>query len=182
MRLLTIAFIGLSCLCFLLIGSANAVERSPSFTYKGFVGGFLSFNSNEAMPSDTLKSGASHFRANGNIHFNLSKKARLNLNFQQKTTQDYQAKTHMVFSDVRLQLDYEFIQNLFYQAFVNYSSYNHHNFTKDSEGLGAGTGLHYRLNPKLSLSSDYQFQTKENTAFGRQDNAHEIYFRLNKKF
>lgn len=150
--------------------------------YKGFLNGYAgigyatrNYDSAAIEDIDTLKIAA-------DINWNIAKKATLNLALSQAISEDSQITQGMVLSQGRLRLDYKFLHNLFYNAFVDYAFADFQSIRREDDILNLGTGLRYQINDRWSLSGDYDFIARDSSALSADYDKHQFMIRLHTKF
>ena len=150
--------------------------------YKGVLSGYAgagyatrNYDSAQIDDIDTLKIAA-------DINWNVTKKATLNLALRRAITEDSQITQGAVLSQGRLQLDYEFLHNLFYNAFVDYAFADFQSSTREDDILNLGTGLRYNINPRWSVSGDYDYISRDSTVLSADYDKHQFMVRLHTRF
>jgi hypothetical protein len=158
------------------------VMAGLQFAFKGFVQGFFAAGYENRSYRDSRNDDIGNLKLASNLGWNINKKATLNLGLHRFSTEDPGTLSGKVVTEARLNLDYNVLHNLFFNAFINfsYSDYSHYAAQKDY--LSAGTGLRYRLDDKMSLSGDYNFVGKDSTLLGLDEDRHEFLLKLHSKF
>ena len=150
--------------------------------YKGIINGYMGvgyaardYDSAQISDIDALKIAA-------DINWNIAKKATLNLALSRVIAEDSQITQGMVLSQGRLRLDYKFLHNLFYNAFVDYAFADFESSNREDDILNLGTGLRYQINPRWSISGDYDFIARDSSALSADYDKHQFMVRLHTRF
>lgn len=147
--------------------------------YKGLVEGYLGLGYAERdYESDQIEDVKSA-RVAGNIAWNVSKKATLSLGLRRQISEDNEILSGIVLSQARLSLDYEFLHNLFFEAFADKALADFRESSREDDIFSLGTGIRYTLNPKYSFSGHYDYQTRDSNAPGLDFNNHKFMVRFN---
>lgn len=146
--------------------------------YKGLVEGFFAIGYGLREYEDNRLDDIDTFRVASNISWNVTKKATLNLGLRRAITEDNQIVQGIVLSQGKLRLDYEFLHNLYYNAYVDYAFADFQQSPREDDIFSAGTGLRYVINPRFSVSGDYSFKGRDTTAFGLDYDRHQFIVRL----
>ena len=163
--------------------SRNAgIMTGLQFVYKGFIEGFLGVGYEKRSYRNDKVEDIANLKMSSELGLNLSQKAKLKLGFERFSTEDRQTLQGKVVNRSRIQIDYNFLHNLFFNAFINYSYDNYRNFSRDRDYLSAGTGLRYEMDSGMTLSGDYNFEGKDSRAFSRDEDSHEFLLKLNTRF
>lgn len=149
------------------------------FVYKGLVEGYLGAGYSEKDYKDNAIDDVSSSRVAGNISWNVSKKATLKLALRRKIAEDNQILAAAILSQGRLEFDYEFLHNLFFDAFVDRALANFQDSDREDNLLSVGTGLRYIINPRYSVSGHYNFKARESNLPGLDYDRHQFMVRLN---
>lgn len=150
--------------------------------YKGLLEGYLGIGYGERDYDDNSIEDIDSFRVSSNINWNVTKKATLNLGLRRAITEDNQVLQGMILSQGHLQLDYEFLHNLFYNAFLDYSLADFQGSSREDDIFATGTGLRYVLSPRFSLSGEYDFKSRDSSALGLDFDRHQFMVRLHTRF
>lgn len=149
------------------------------FAYKGLVEGYLGAGYGSRKYKSNQIDDVSSARIAGNISWNLGKKATLNLALRREIAEDNQVLAAAVLSQGRLKLDYEFLHNLFFDAFVDKALADFQESSREDEIFSIGTGLRYVINPRYSVSGHYDFKARESSIPGLDFDRHQLMVRLN---
>ena len=93
--------------------------------------------------------------------------------------EDNEVLSGIVLTQGRLELDYEFMHNLFFNAFADKALADFSQSTREDDILSLGTGLRYILNPRYSVSGHYDFQERASNAPGLDYDRHQVMIRFN---
>lgn len=149
--------------------------------FKGLVEGYFGMGYGMREYDDNRLQDIDTFRVASNISWNVTKKATLNLGLRRAITEDNQIVQGIVLSQGKLQFDYEFLHNLYYNAYVDYAFADFQQSPREDEIFSAGTGLRYVINPRFSLSGDYSFRGRDTTALGLDYDRHQFIVRLHSR-
>lgn len=169
----------------------NGIERDSTnanflagweSAYKGLVEGYLGFGFGVRNYDDPALEDISSSKLSGNINWNITKRATLSLGLKRAITEDNQILQGAILSQGRAKMDYEFLHNLFYNAFIDYSLADFQGSTREDNILSIGTGFRYVLSPRFSVNGDYNFKTRESTASGFDYDRHQFMLSLKTRF
>jgi len=147
--------------------------------YKGLVEGYLGAGfSRRNYDSNAIKD-VSSAKLAANIAWNFNKKATLTLGVRRSIAEDNEVLSGIVLTQGRLELDYEFMHNLFFNAFADKALADFSQSTREDDILSLGTGLRYILNPRYSVSGHYDFQERASNAPGLDYDRHQVMIRFN---
>ena len=172
-------------------GSFSGVERDSShydvkagwkFAYKGLARGFISAGYGQREYDDNGIEDVDAFNIASNIDWNITKKTTLNLTMSRSIAEDNQITQGMILSQGRLKVDFEVLHNLFYSTFLDYALADFQGISREDEIWGFGTGLHYGISPRFSLSGEYEYKTRDSSAFGLDFDRHQFMVRLKTRF
>lgn len=151
-------------------------------SYKGLIEGYLGVGYGERDYDSDLIQDIASFRVASNVSWNVTKRATFSLALRRAITEDNQITQGIILSQGRLSLDYEFLHNLFYNAFVDYAFADFQNSTREDDIFAAGTGLRYVISPRFSLSGEYDVKTRDSSALGLDYDRHQFMVRLHTRF
>lgn len=149
------------------------------FAYKGLVEGYLGAGYGSRNYKSNSIDDVSSARIAGNISWNLGKKATLNLALRREIAEDNQVLAAAILSQGRITLDYEFLHNLFFDAFVDRAFADFQQSSREDDVFSIGTGLRYVLSPRYSVSGHYDFKARESNVPGLDFDRHQLMVRLN---
>lgn len=149
--------------------------------YKGLVEGYLGAGYTSRNYKASSIDDVTSARIAGDISWNVTKKATLNLALRREIAEDNQVLAAAVLSQGRIRLDYEFLHNLFFDAFVDRALADFQESNREDKLLSLGTGLRYMLNPRYSVSGHYDFKARESNVPGLDFDRHQVMVRLNAK-
>lgn len=152
------------------------------FAYKGLVessvgAGFSVRNYDDSSIEDIRSS-----RLAANIGWNLTKKATLSLGLKRAITEDSQILQGAVLTQGRTSFDYEFLHNLYYNAYLDYALADFGGGNREDKIMSIGTGVRYLINPRFSISGDYRFKARDSSAVGIDYDRHQFMMRLHTRF
>ncbi|MEM9469966.1 MAG: outer membrane beta-barrel protein [Pseudomonadota bacterium] len=147
--------------------------------YKGLVEGFLGAGYGDRNYDDNAIDDVSSARIAGNISWNVTKKATLNLALKREIAEDNQVLSAAVLSQGRITLDYEFLNNLFFNAFIDRALADFQESDREDDIFSIGSGIRYVINPRYSLSGHYDFKARESNVPGLDYDRHQFMVRLN---
>ncbi|HPF77831.1 MAG TPA: outer membrane beta-barrel protein [Alphaproteobacteria bacterium] len=150
--------------------------------YKGIIEGTIALGYGERNYDDNALEDIKTSRVATNINWNVTKKATLNLGLERSIKEDNQLLQGLVLTQGRLGLDYEFLHNLFYNAYLNYSYLDFQAGNREDDVFSAGTGLRYMISPRFSVSGDYDFISRDSSALGLDYDRHQFMVRLHTRF
>lgn len=163
--------------------SRNAgIMTGLQFVYKGFIEGFLGMGYEKRSYKDESVESVSNLKLASELGLNIAPKTKLKFGVNRFSTEDRQTLESKIVTQGRIQLDYEFLRNMFATAFVSYSYNGYNNFSREQDYISAGTGLRYQLDSGVSLSGDYNFEGGDSRALGPDDDSHEFLLKLNTRF
>lgn len=169
-------------------GSFSGAERDSKsmsvlagweVAYKGLVEGYLGAGYTKRNYDSNTIDDVSSSKVAGNISWNMSKKATLNLALRREIAEDNQVLSAAVLSQGRIRLDYEFLHNLFFDAFVDRALADFQESSREDDIFSIGTGLRYMINPRYSVSGHYDFKARESNVPGLDYDRHQVMVRLN---
>ena len=149
------------------------------FAYKGLVEGYLGAGYGRRNYDSNAIEDVNSARVAGNISWNMTKKATLNLALRREIAEDNQILNAAVLTQGRLKLDYEFLHNLFLDAFVDKALADFQESSREDEVFSLGTGLRYVINPRYSVSGHYDFKARESNVPGLDFDRHQLMLRFN---
>lgn len=152
------------------------------FVYKGFVEGFLAVGYEQRNYRDETLDSIENIKISSGLTWNMNKKASLKLGLQRFSAEDTQTLQGSVITRSRLEFDYNVFHNLFYSAYIDYSFADYYHLSQERDYVTAGTGLRYQLQDDISLSGDYNFEGKDSTLLGLDEDRHEFLLKLNTRF
>lgn len=169
----------------------NGIERdSKNFdalagwemAYKGLVEGYLGVGFGTRDYKDNAIEDISSSKISANINWNITKRATLNLNLKRAISEDNQILQGIILSQGRVQMDYEVLHNLYYNAYMDYSLAEFEGSAREDGIFTMGTGFRYLISPRFSLSGDYDFKTRQSTAAGLDYDRHLFMLSLKTRF
>ena len=116
------------------------------------------------------------------LNWNFTSKSTLSLALRRGITQDNDVVQGAILSQQRVQLDHEFLHNLFFKAFVDKALLDFTEINREDDIYGLGTGFRYVINPSLSFTGDYNYQKRSSNQASQDYDRHEFMIRLKKQF
>ena len=160
----------------------TGIMTGLQFVYKGFIEGFLGLGyEKRSYKSNNIES-IGNIKLASELGLNITPKTKLKFGLNRFSTEDRETLESKVVTQGRIQLDYEFLRNMFATAFVSYSYNGYNNFSREQDYISAGTGLRYQLDSGISVSGDYNFEGGDSRVIGPDEDSHEFLLKLNTRF
>ena len=172
-------------------GSFSGPQRSSkhvnfltgwALAYKGLLEGYLGVGYGKRKYDDPQLKDIDSLKMSGNLDWNLTKKATLNLGLHRGISEDNDVVQGILLTQGHVQLDYEFLHNLFFKAFANKALADFRGISREDIIDTAGLGVRYVINPLLSLSGEYTFTKRSSDQAGLDYDQNRIMIRLKKHF